>query len=169
MLFYSPFSEHAVGAGLAASARSEAGISQRFTRLAGVPCWQLLLLEWFWVSQLVPCLSNPDQAVVVQEPLQDQSQLGFGAQSSRELEKGAREGSAVAVGGTEGGGTGLAWPWQTDRLPGRAVIAALSAAGEREEERFVVPGEPPRAAGAGHSCSPGNQDEAHRRHGCWCV
>lgn len=56
-----------------------------------------------------------------------------------------------------------------DRLCGRTVIAALSAAGKREEEGFVVAEEPPRTAGAEHSYSPGNQNEACRRHRCLCV
>lgn len=52
----------------------------------------------------------------------------------------------------------------TNRLSGRAVIAALSAAGKREEERFAVAEEPPKTAGAEHFYSPRNQNEACRRH-----
>lgn len=81
----------------------------------------------------------------------------------------------MAVRGREGGGRDLSWgslalaDRQTDRLSGRAVIAALSAAGKREEERFVVTEEPPKTAGAEHLHSSENWNEACRRHRCLCV
>lgn len=124
-----------------------------FTRPAEAPCWQLLSIpDRPRLLQLLPSLPHPDQTVVIQEPLWEQSQslrtgtgspeglLGL-AEAERELEQ--------PCPGAPGPGR------QTDR---QTDGAAPSAAGKGRRKDWQCQRNLPRLQE--HPHSPGNRDEA---------